>query len=152
MTDVPPTLHPPPHMANPDARVLVFTGGELLLAGDAVADVGRALRLAARVAARDGIRPSARIRTLLAAVDAITAHHGHSATGTPELPPDADLPSSATEDLIGTREAADLMARTDRDVRALCARGTLGTARRTNGRWLMQRTEILELIERRADR
>lgn len=140
--------HPDPPATGRAASPLVLAGGELLLSGATVADVGRALRLAQRTAARDGIGLSPLTRRLLAAVDEALSRQAATATGTPELPA-PPVVAPLTDDVIGTGEAAALMNRTDRNVRDLCARGSLVTARWARGRWSIDRAEVADLIERR---
>jgi Helix-turn-helix domain len=129
--------------------VMVLAGGELLLRGSAVHEVARALRLAVRLAARDGIGVSRSVRELEAAATLALAR-ARSAVGTPEYRERADLAESDPEDLIDTGQAARLMDTSTRNIRALCQRRTLSTARRVGGKWVVDRADVLHYLERKA--
>lgn len=124
--------------------VIVMAGGEVLLGGAAVADVGRALRLGARVAARGGIRISPGMHDLLTAVDEAE----RAAAGTSEYPPEPPAPPLPDE--LSASEAAALLGCTARNVRARCQRCGFTTARFVAGRWLIDRAELLARQERQS--
>lgn len=141
-----------PERVGGDPRVIVLAGGELLIAGAAVADVARALRLAGRTARRDGLGLSGLTRALLVGADeALRRQAVTSASGSPEVPEADDSGSwSETSGRIGTREAAEIMRITDRGVRDLCDRGSFATAARAGRDWTIDRAEVLERAERRT--
>lgn len=87
-------------------------------------------------------------RGVAAAAPAVSA----SARGSAEVPR-AKTPAGWSQiEWTPTREAAEMLGCTDRNVRDLCARGVFVTARRdTGGSWFVDRTELLERVERRDD-
>jgi len=130
--------------------VVVLGGGELLLSGVSVAAVLAACRLAVRVARRDGIGVPGVLVELEAAAALGTARMARSGSGTSEYPSGVEGAESLPEDLIGVQEAARMLGTSARAVRARCARGTLSTAQLVGGRWLLDRVEVQDRVDRRA--
>ena len=140
--------------------VIVLAGGEVLLRGSAVAAVLTALRAAVRMNRIDGSAPSGALRAVEGAFTQAKARQvvlRHLApelvgtsTGAAEYPDGAGLAESDLEDPMTVQEAAVMTNTSERNVRALCARQTLVTARLVGGRWVMDRADVLGYIERKA--
>lgn len=74
-----------------------------------------------------------------------------SASGSRHMPPEVELSQSAHDEPIGADEAAGLLGCSRRNVRDLCVRGSIVTARKVGSHWFMDRAEIVgRLMERRA--
>lgn len=133
-----------------ESGVTVFSGGEVLLRSDrSLAVVAGALGIAARAARRDGIGLPADVAELVQALKLGLARMS-SVSGTSEFRTEADWEDSEAEELVTTQEAAQLMKTTERNVRALCQRGSLVTARRIGRRWVMDRADVLGRQSERA--
>lgn len=132
--------------------LLRLGNGQVLLGGSALLDVVRALSAAQQVARRDGISPNARWRWLqdqllaeAASIPGATAPPGSAAV--PQVADSAGLP----QDLIDTKEAAQMLACKPRNVRDLHARGVLESGRLVAGRLLLERAEVAAEVHRRAE-
>jgi hypothetical protein len=131
---------------------LIRTGsGHVLLGGSALADVVRALKAAQHVTRGDGFGPNPRWLWLLEQLEAELAASGNaSSPGIEELPPIAAR-SLSDEQPITTREAAELLGCTARNVRGLSSRGVLESGRVVAGRMIFDRTEVVAEVLRRAE-
>jgi hypothetical protein len=123
----------------------VFPGGSLFIGAHDVPVVLDSLRLAERVAARDGISPTRRVLRLieLSQAGAREAARG-SGAGTTEVPATAALPRSVVLDPVTVQEAAVLLRISPRRVTALCSRGAFPGAQKVAGRWLLERVDVLD--------
>ncbi len=118
-----------------------------LLGADGVRHVHRCVEVAVDQAwRRDGVRPPRSLdgaRALLAAAAGLPA--GEAAENRrAEVPLRPDLAASGSTEWIGTTEVARMLGCTGRNVRDLCERGALATARRRGGRWAVDRLEVAE--------
>ncbi|MFY1656905.1 helix-turn-helix domain-containing protein [Micromonospora sp. WMMD1274] len=142
----------------PGGLVLGLGSGQFLAGPVGALYLARALAVAERVAARDGVRPPADFVALRAVVDVAAAEARAAATGSLEVPA---TPHGAQSEVIGSdpvvlvdpvdvREAAALLGCSTRNVRAHCRRGAFATARRRPGGWLLERADVLARLSRPA--
>lgn len=138
--------------------VLVLSGGEVLLtAGDAVSQVLRGMRMAARAGRSDGVTPSPLVRELIAALQAGEFRQQNSWSSAELLDSgdvsgssgQVEVPIEGVDDEIDVEEAAKLMRTSESNVRARCRRESL-VARKSGGRWVVSRAEVLEAAARRS--
>lgn len=111
----------------------------VLLDHDDAAFLAAALRTLVELTARSGGRPVARVHELERQLSAASAVK-HSAAGTSERP-GRPVPQLWEPQLIETSTAATLLGCSERNVRALAARGTL-TAHRIGGRWFVDPADV----------
>jgi hypothetical protein len=139
-------------MATVDGPVLRLGGGMVLLSGSALLEVVRALSTAQLVARRDGISPHAGWRWIHAelAAEAACITSTTAARGSAAVPHPGD-PALSCTDLVDTKEAAQMLDCQPRNVRDLCSRGVLDTARMVGGRLLIERLEVEAEVTRRAE-
>ncbi len=120
---------------------VVLSGGEVLLGAEGVRLVRTALVALQRSLARDGIGMPTASRLLLAVLDQSAATAG---LGSAAVPLVADPAPSVLLDPVSVREVAEMLHCQPRNVRDLCARGAFPSARRLDGRWLVERSDVLE--------
>jgi len=131
--------------------LLRLGGGRVLLGGSALADVVRALETARAVSARDGIAPNRRWLWLLQQLRAeLAVADASSPPGSAEVPQLADPSWSPQDDVIDTREAAQLLGCGERNVRDLRSRGVL-EGRLVAGRLVFDRAEVAAEVLRRRE-
>ncbi|GGQ23651.1 hypothetical protein GCM10010140_62410 [Streptosporangium pseudovulgare] len=135
-------------MSEPDRLATVLPGGWVLLGPVGAGYCERALRAAARAAARDGIQAPPEVRAL---TQLLVIAVGTSVCGRAEVSDEADssgllLVGSGP---VGTGTAAEHLGITDRGVRDLCARGAL-PAERIAGRWLIDLADLGAYAEQRS--
>lgn len=132
--------------------LLRLGNGQVLLGGSALLDVVRALAAAQQVTRRDGISPNQRwlwlqaeLTAEAACIPATTAAPGSAAV------PQSDGSSWSSQNLVDTKEAAQMLGCQPRNVRDLYSRGVLESGRRIAGRLLLERAEVEAEVHRRAE-
>lgn len=129
--------------------VQMLGAGELLLSGPAVLWFATVAERAVHGQRANGARNPVAERWLTIAVEASNRTRT-AASGRPAVPPAPVSSSSRLVDPIGASEAAVIMNRKARNVRDLCKRGSFESAQQTQGRWQIERAEVLARAERRA--
>lgn len=136
-------------MSGPD--IVVLRGGEVLLRGQSVLDAHFAMQAALDAQRRNQLPVRRSVQDLAdALLSATNLHQVAEDRGSAEVPPASAVPPSAQDDSIDAKEAAVLLHCTSRNVRDLCCRGQIESARRVAGRWVMDRAEILSRTVRSA--
>lgn len=124
-------------------------GPAIVLQGLALADVRRCIVTAQDVSSGDGIGPPARLRQLVAAIDAALAVTERPAADTADVREEAVGAGSDHEE-IGSEEAARILRRDPRTVRRLAA--DLGGRRSPAGGWLFHRSTVTAYAATRDER
>jgi len=127
----------------PPVVAQVLGQGLVLLGGQGVALVARALELAAARAARDGIGLPPQARQLQAALEAATSGAGsalHARAGSPEVS-EKPLRAGSPQDVVDVQEVAQVLELSDRQARTLCA-GAVTGRKDAAGRWQVDRLEL----------
>ncbi len=127
---------------------LALAGGELLLHAEGVRVLRAGLDALQRSLARDGIGVPPSVVDVLQLLDGPADCRALSVrtagSGSPAVPPAADPARSALLDPVSVQEAAEMLRCQPRNVRDLCARGAFPSARRVDGRWLLERADVLD--------
>lgn len=119
----------------------------LLVSGADVLWIRDALRALERHARVNGGGAPTRLRALLELVDEVA---GPTAVAMVTASIDVQSDNQASVDVIGTDEASGLLGFTDRYVRQQCKRGAFLSARKRAGRWTLDRSEVLSVLEDRG--
>lgn len=136
-------------MNGPD--IVVLRGGEVLLRGQSVLDAYFAMQAALDAQRRNQLPVRRSVQQLAdALLAAANLHQVAEDPGSAEVPLEPAMPPSGQDDSIDVKEAAVLLHCTSRNVRDLCCRGQIESARRVAGRWVMDRAEILGRTTRSA--
>lgn len=122
----------------------------VLISADDAGFLVVALRHLSEQEARNGRRVSPRVRDLERQLDAAASRSAQrSGGGTPDWSGTAASSISEVE-RIDIATAATLLDCTDRNVRAMCERGTL-TAQRISGRWVVDRAAVVTRLRERTN-
>ncbi len=125
---------------------LALAGGEVLLHQAGVRVLRAALDALQRELRRDGIGLPPQVREVRALLEPVEDCRGaRSATAAPgrsAVPAEPDQAASALLHPIGTEEVAQMLNCRPRNARDLCARGAFPSARRVEGRWLVDRADV----------
>ena len=126
-----------------------MSGGEVLVERSAVPWIRLAVQRLRAEMRRDGVR-NVDADAYLAAFTEARDRCATSANGSAEVPQVDDSAWSIPVDPMTTEEAAEMLGTGSRNVRDLCKRGALATARQVSGRWLVERDEVLARVEKVA--
>ncbi|MGX7681344.1 helix-turn-helix domain-containing protein [Jatrophihabitans sp. DSM 45814] len=118
-------------------------GGVMVLWGPGAMIADQAMRAAVASQRRNGLPVRAQVQSVadLASRCAQMAS-ATSAHGSAEVPHVLDLQESLSDNAISTEEARKMLGCTERNVRDLCKRGVLESARLIDGRWRIDRAEV----------